>query len=104
MKPFKPGHKFGAVQTIRDGIKFPSKRQARYYDELKLKVKAGIVAFFLMEVPIHLPGNVKYRVDFVEFHTDGTVHFVDPKGKRTALYITKKKMVEALYPFKIEEK
>ena len=104
MKPFKPRHKFGAVQTIRDGIKFPSKRQARYYDELKLKVKAGIVSFFWMEVPVHLPGNVKYRADFVEFHMDGTVHVVDTKGKKTAMYITKKKIVEALYPFKIEEK
>lgn len=92
------------MQTVRDGIKFPSKKQAQYYDELQMKVKAGFVLFFLMEVPIRLPGNVKYRIDFVEFHADGTVQFVEVKGRRTPLYILKRKQVEALYPIKIIEK
>lgn len=97
-------HKFGAIQTIRDGIKFQSKREALYYDELKMKQKAGLVLFFLRQVPFDLPGNIKYRCDFQEFHGDGTVHFVDVKGHRTPQYIDKKKQVEALYPVTIEEK
>jgi hypothetical protein len=100
----RPRHKFKAVRTERDGIKFPSKREAEYYDELKLKVKAGLVAFFIRQVPFHLPGNIKYVCDFLEFHADGTAHFVDVKGKRTKEYIRNKKMVEALYPIEIEEK
>ena len=99
----KPKHKFKAVRIERDGIKFPSLKQGRYYDELQLKVKAGYVLFFLMEVPINLPGGVKYRCDFVEFHADGEVRFIDVKGYRTKEYIIKKKMVESLYPFKIIE-
>ena len=37
------------------------------------------------------------------FWSDGTVTFEDIKGFRTDLYRTKKKMVEATYPFKIVE-
>ena len=99
-----PRHKFNAKPTVRDGIRFHSTKEANYYSELKLKQKAGIILFFLRQVPIHLPGGVTMRVDFLEFHTDGTVHFVDPKGRRTPQYIDKKKMVEALYPIEIEER
>lgn len=96
-------HKFNAVKTELDGINFDSKKEARYYVELKLRMKAGEVIFFLRQVPFDLPGKVKYRIDFQEFHSDGTIHFVDVKGKKTEMYIAKKKMVEALYPIEIEE-
>lgn len=96
-------HKFHAVQTISDGIKFPSKREARAYETLKLKKLAGEVTFFLRQVPIHLPGGIRYVVDFLTFNSDGTVHFIDSKGMRTRQYISKKRMVEALYPIQIEE-
>jgi len=96
-------HKFSAVKTEVDGIRFDSKKEAEYYRELKLRWLSGEVIFFLRQVPFHLPGGVTYRVDFQEFWADGTVHFVDVKGMRTKEYIMKKKMVESLYPVKIEE-
>ena len=96
-------HKYKAKKTVSDGIKFDSKKEAKYYDELKLRVMAGEVVFFLRQVPFHLPGSVTYRVDFQEFHSNGEVHFIDVKGFRTAGYIAKKKMVEDLYPVEIEE-
>jgi len=95
-------HKFNAVQTKRDGINFSSKLEARYYDYLQLLVKAGEVVFFLRQVPFHLPGNITYRVDFQEFHKDGTVRFIDTKGVITDSFRDKKKQVEALYPVEIE--
>ena len=97
-------HKFNATRTELDGIRFDSKKEAKYYLELKMKVRAGIVLFYLRQVPLHLPGNAKYIVDFLEFHTDGTVHFVDVKGMLTKDFILKKKIVEALYPVEIEIK
>ena len=97
-------HKYNAVRTEVNNIRFASKKEANYYDELLLKKEAGIVLFFLMQVPFHLPGNVTYRVDFQEFHTDGTIHFVDVKGVRTKEFIRNKKMVEALFPVEIEER
>ena len=97
-------HKFGAKRTKRDGQTFDSQKEGRYYDELKLRVLAGDVLFFLMQVPFHLPGGVKVVVDFVEFWKDGTVHIIDVKGHKTPQYIRNKKMVETIYPIEIEER
>jgi hypothetical protein len=96
-------HKFNARRVECDGIKFPSKREAAYYQQLKTRQAAGDVVFFLRQTPLHLPGGVKYVADFVRFDADGTVHFVDTKGMKTPTYIAKKKIVEALYPITIEE-
>lgn len=96
-------HKFNAVRTEVDSIKFASRKEADYYRALLLRQKAGDVVFFLRQVPFHLPGGVRYVVDFLEFRTDGTVAFVDVKGMKTPEYKAKKKMVEALYPVVIEE-
>lgn len=96
-------HKYNAKKTDVDGIRFDSKKEAKYYQELKLRQMAGEVVFFLRQVPFYLPGGVTYRVDFQEFHADGTVHFTDVKGMRTQSFIAKKKIVENLYPVEIEE-
>ena len=96
-------HKFGAIRTEVDGIKFASRREALAFQNLELQKKAGNVIFFLRQVPFHLPGGVRYVVDFVTFDKDGSVHFIDAKGMKTPMYIAKKKMVEAIYPIEIEE-
>jgi hypothetical protein len=95
-------HKFNAKPTAVDEIRFASKAEARYYGELKIRQASGEVLFFLMQVPFHLPGKTKYVVDFVEFRADGTVHFVDVKGKETEVFRLKKRQVESLYPVTIE--
>lgn len=95
-------HKFHAVQTERDGHRFPSKAEARYYDRLILRQKAGEIVFFLRQVSIHLPGGVRLAIDYQEFHADGTVHFVDVKGVETESFRAKKRMIEAIYPIVIE--
>lgn len=96
-------HKYNAVQSEVDGFKFDSKLEARYYQELKLRKRAGDVVQFLRQVPFHLPGGVKYLVDFLEFHADGTVHWIDCKGMDTQESINKRKQVAALYaPITIE--
>lgn len=95
-------HKFHAKRVSVDGEKFPSKKEARYFKELQLRQRSGEVLFFLRQVPFHLPGNVKYVVDFVEFLSDGTVEFVDVKGIETDMFILKKKQVEAIYPVEIK--
>lgn len=95
-------NKYNAVPTEVDGIRFDSKAEANYYRKLKLRVQAGEVHYFLRQVPIHLPGGVKYVCDFVEFRADGTHHYVDVKGVITPQFRDKKKLVEALYPIVIE--
>ena len=96
-------HKYSAVRTEVDGIKFDSKKEARYYVQLKQRVAAGEVVVFLRQTAFYLPGGVTYRVDFQEFHADGSVHFIDVKGVQTESFKAKKLMVEAIYaPIKIE--
>ncbi len=90
-------HKYGAIRCELDGIKFDSRKEGRYYLQLKKRVMAGEVVTFLRQTPFHLPGGVRYVVDFQEFHADGSIHFVDVKGVETATFKAKKKQVEALY-------
>jgi hypothetical protein len=106
IKIFKPGarprHKFGAVRCERDGKRFPSKLEARYYDRLRILQNSGQVLFFLRQIPFDLPGSTRYVCDFQVFYSNGDISFVDTKGKDTALSLTKRKMVEDLYPVTIE--
>ena len=102
-------HKFNAKPTTINDIRFASKLEAAYYVDLLERVKPDYsgdkprVIFFLMQTPFHLAGGVKYVIDFQEFHEDGTVHFIDVKGRPTPMYKLKKKLVESQYPIKIEE-
>ena len=95
-------HKYNAKATVVDGIRFDSKKEANYYLKLKEEVMLGTIIFFLRQVPIHLTGGVRLVIDFLEFHADGTVHFVDTKGVQTEAFKIKKRQAEYLYPFNIE--
>ncbi len=97
-------HKFNAKPQKIDEFYFDSKKEAEYFGKLKILQKANEILFFLRQVPLDLPGGIKYKVDFVEFHTDGSIHFVDIKGFMTPLAKNKIKQVENLYPIKIEIK
>ena len=96
-------HKFNAIPTEVDGIKFASKKEAAYYSDLRLRQAAGLVYFFLRQVPFHLPGNIRYVVDFAEFLADGQVRFVDVKGYKTDMYKLKVKQVKDVFGVTIEE-
>ena len=94
-------HKFSAIRTELDGIKFDSKLEASYYQHLKLLQRAGEVVFFLRQTPLHLPGGVKLVLDFQVFYTNGDIDFVDVKGMETLLFKSKKRIAEATYPITI---
>lgn len=94
-------NKYGAQATVVDGIRFDSKREARYYEQLKLRVTDGEVRFFLRQVPLHLPGGTRLVIDFLEFLSDGTQRFVDVKGRETPAFKIKRREIEAVYPIRI---
>lgn len=105
----RAGGKYGAQPTVVDGIRFDSKAEARYYQRLQLRKDAGQVEFFLRQVPMHLPGNTRYVLDFLEFMpcTCGGCscqrhRLVDVKGVQTQMFRLKKRQVEDLYPVTIE--
>lgn len=91
-------HKYGAQRAELDGFKFSSKAEARYYLHLKARKAAGEVLFWLFQVPFHLPGGVRYVVDFQVFNADGSISFVDVKGMATESFKAKKRIVEAMWP------
>ena len=95
--------KYGSRRCEYDGQKFDSMKECDYYKRLKLLQRAGDVLMFLRQVPFHIPGDVKYLVDFQIFWASGEIGFVDVKGFKTAEYKLKKKLVEHHYPIVIEE-
>ena len=97
-----PRHKFKAVKTENDGIKFSSKLESRWYSIIKDMQENGEILFFLRQVPFHLGGGVTYRADFMLFFTDGRVEVWEAKGYDTPEWVIKKKLVESLYPIKIK--
>lgn len=96
-----PRHKFHARPTELDGVKFPSKLEAKLYAQLVARRAEGSVLFFLRQVPFHLPGGVVYRSDFQVFWADGSCEFLDAKGVETEAFRVKLRLVEALYPVEI---
>jgi len=95
-------HKFNAVKCTQDDKKFPSKLERDYYNYLKMQVQKGEVIFFLRQPCFDIGGGVRYYADFVVFNADGSVEFVDTKGKDTAISIAKRKLVESIYPIEIK--
>jgi len=95
--------KYGNKATTVDGIRFDSKKEARFYEQLKIRKATGEVAYWLMQVPIRLPGGTKYVVDFQVFYTDPDrpPEYIDVKGRETAVFRLKKREVEHHYPLKI---
>lgn len=97
--------KYHAEASWVGSIRFQSKREAKTYQKLMALWKGGKLRFPpLRQVPFHLPGGVRYLLDFLVQELDGRVRFLDAKGFRTDKYKLKKAQVEDLYPgVKIEE-
>lgn len=109
-------HKFGAVATTVDGIRFASKREAARYGELKLLQGAGVIRGLVLQPKYDIyalafqaaPVKVGfYKADFRYMVPvlDGKWKFIveDVKGVRTEIYRLKKKLVEAQYGITITE-
>lgn len=93
----KVRHKFNAVKTERNGIRFDSKLEARYYDYLELCRRSGELLFFLRQSPFHLKGGTRLVIDFMEFWKNGEVLFTDVKGIETDSFKIKRREVEAAF-------
>lgn len=107
MKPYKNliakrKNKYNATKTEVDGIVFDSKKEATYYQGLKMVKKTGELINFYMQVPFRLPGKTKYILDFLEVWQNGKIRHVDCKGFLTPVFKIKKRQVEEIYNIKIE--
>lgn len=99
--------KYGNRKVEIDGIKFDSVLEARYYQTLILKKKAGLIDRFDRQVRYDIIVNGEkictYRADFVVHMEDGKSEVVDCKGFKTKEYILKKKLIKAVFGIVIKE-
>lgn len=100
LMPPKP-RKYKNEPVVIDGMRFDSKLEGRRYEELKALQRVGKIRYFLRQVPFHLPGNLRFVVDF-QIHWgsglfDGGVTYEDAHGADTRIKTMKLKQVKALY-------
>lgn len=105
--------KYKNEPTYVDGIRFPSKKEARRYQELRWMQRAGQITDLQRQVPFNLVPSqktprgktiqgVKYIADFVYKHRGMTV-VEDAKGVKTQGYIIKKKLMLWIHGIEIQE-
>lgn len=99
-------NKYGNRRAEVDGIGFDSQKEARYYEELMLRYRAGDLKLVLLQVPFILPGPVRYYADFLTIDNDGRFEVIDVKSEATRknrVYINKKKQMKAVWGIEIKE-
>jgi hypothetical protein len=95
-----------------DGIRFPSKKHRAYFLRLKAEQHAGMIRYFIREVPFDIPGVyedsrgrrrvARHFVDFGVCCMDGSFRWVEVKGRDIAMGRLKRIQTESLYGIKIE--
>lgn len=104
------GQKYRAKPTIVDGIRFPSKKEARRWQDLLLLESNGEVRDIKRQVEYKLEVMgiliCRYRADFnyEELRAGQWLAVVeDVKGYKTAEYRLKKKLMRACHGIEIRE-
>ena len=93
---------------VIDGHNFPSQKEAKRYEELKLMEKAGAIKGLQLQVPFPLVKKseygreIRYYADFVYYEDDRMV-VEDTKGFRTDVYKLKKRLMAELYGIEVKE-
>lgn len=104
----KKVNKYSAKKITIDGHTFDSKREAEYYQELKMRKRAGEIKDFELQPEFTLQEAfkkngrryraIKYRADFKVIFPDGRIEIVDVKGYSTKVFAIKRKLFEYRYP------
>ncbi|HDI4517413.1 TPA: DUF1064 domain-containing protein [Listeria monocytogenes] len=99
--------KYNAKKVVIDDIKFDSKAEAAYYQQLKLLKMTGEVVSFDLQPEFILQDSfvkngkkyhaIKYRADFLVRYKDGHEELIDVKGMLTNEFILKRKLFEMRY-------
>lgn len=101
-------NKYRSKSMVIDGHKFPSKKEGRRYQELKMLEKSGVISDLQLQVPYELVPKqgkvkpVKYVADFV-YKENGETVVEDVKGIKTQVYKIKSKLMLWRYGIKIRE-
>lgn len=101
-------HKYRAVATTLDGVRFHSKREAARYAELRLLEKAGEIKELELQPKFPLYVCRRQNGELIQFAIyqadfryregkDGVLIVEDVKGVRTQAFSLKKRAFEAQY-------
>src|SRR5690606_36572054 len=103
--------KYGNKKVELDGHAFDSIAESKYYQQLKLREKAGDILFFRLQPRYRLhegfeKDGKKYRAidyvaDFEIHHKDGYIEAIDVKGVLTDVFRLKEKLFNMKYPHKL---
>jgi hypothetical protein len=98
--------KYKNKATVVDGLRFPSRREANRYAELRLLERAGKIEDLRTQVryPLEVNGLLvsHYVADFT-YLEKGKLVVEDAKGHITPVYVIKKKHMAAQYGIEIKE-
>jgi len=90
-----------AKKQSYNGIQYDSKFEAGYGIELEMRKKAGDIKDFIAHKSIPLIVNnchiADYKIDFTIFHNDGTVEYLETKGRIMGDFPLRWKLFTALY-------
>lgn len=100
---FNRRHKYGAIKTAVGDLVFPSKLEARGYQELLLLEKSGVIKDLELqkELVLTVEGRqvCRYYPDYFFTKTcNGKQTVGEAKGKATADFRIKWKLTQILYP------
>jgi hypothetical protein len=93
-KPTGKKHKYGAQRTGR----YASKLEAKVAGEIETLMRAGRILDWVEQVPVRLPGGIRYLIDFMVLDVDGTVRFIECKGVETRVWTNKLRQLAELHP------
>lgn len=99
-------HKYGAIPTVIDGMRFASKAEATRYSELVTLQRAGVISSLECQPRYALAVNgVKIGTYVADFrYTLGGEQIVeDVKGVRTPVYRLKARLMLALHGVTVRE-
>ena len=99
-QPGNKPNKYGAIpQKDPDGGQaFPSKLEAKHAAEYRAMVRSGEIFDVGRQVLVNLGAGITWQIDFKIQHNDGSVEYVDSKGKDTPDFLLKEKLFREKFP------
>lgn len=93
--------KYNAKSQDYGGVKYHSRKEAAYAQELDWKLKGGLIKSWRRQVKIDLRVNdhhiTNYYVDFEATLPDDRIELIEVKGFETKEWLIKWRLLEAIY-------
>ncbi|MDE2097130.1 MAG: hypothetical protein KGL39_07780 [Patescibacteria group bacterium] len=81
---------------------YDSKGEAEYAARLDQEKIVGIVSLWLPQVAFPLPGKSRYILDFLVVNSDGSIRYIDFKGKDLTMSRLKRRQVKEFFNIDVE--